>query len=86
MVLFHAGCHLVAHMTVHVFDAWEAMNNTLTLKRTKASDYASVGGAPEAYSSQFVCVCVSVTRDSWRPLQAMHCRVQCRHNATISQT
>ena len=23
-------------------------------------DYASVGGAPEAYSSRFVCVCVCV--------------------------
>ena len=34
----------------------------------------------------YVCVfCMSVTRVSRRPLQARHWRVQCRHNATISQ-
>ena len=33
-----------------------------------------------------VCICMSATRVSRRPLQTRHWRVQCRHNATISQT
>ena len=32
-----------------------------------------------------VCICMSVTRVSRILLQARHCRVHCRHNATISQ-
>ena len=43
---------------------------------------------PQRHTVVGVCVCVylSVTSVSWRPLQGRHCQVQCRHNVTISQT
>ena len=49
--------HLIYTHVTHIYtvECFSCISQTLT------SSYASVDGAPEAYGSQFVCVCVCVT-------------------------
>ena len=75
-----------------MYNVKKFLPNTTTTDNTEMPNYASVGGAPEAYGSRPVCVCVCARARacaclppvSLQRLKGYRYKLQNRSNATIS--